>query len=666
MSPPVPNPTVQTVDTSVATATTQPHTAPAPPGLNQQGNELPSTSQAYTNKNLTALNTIEQKLTPDITTPAAPTPKLLGSLLSKLALSKRIEVDRGTKFIIDVQPDSRFFTYYAMFTTAEMFPDLDVKGFPYVSTFSLIGYRLVMLHSYMLINDLYKRGQKSHHSFPFVNAPELQDFLIFLQKLKVPSDVEAVIQQLSSTTDPSRPGLLFVPTYAGFSFDHDFGRSIPATLFFLCHNFLATVSSQADPTELLLRFYDTTLLQINGVDYKVSHLLGGPYSVDNDANQHANWLSDEFEAVFNPIVGRSLTTRPSLARLTLHRTNYASAADVNPYQYLIGCHTSNLVKIMMCLDNINEFLTSKEPSLPTMSQVLEKAAGITLMSHSIEPVTLPTWHHLPQPKVKDDITPISDTAFATHINFLVSDRKGKNNLKYPDPATIEPALYLVEDKKYDPSKNPIPSISFNKYEHVYPDVLWFQPYDKSTTSLNYTLILGLKIEVETLDGVTIPIPNCRDPLIDTNSQFIQGSIPVRYIRGYMPTVAIDNRLTCFKRAQHRLEENALGFARIDMSKVTIPQLCNVDVDAAPATLAPLVRVTGAYSFPKTCTYVAWSEQNAPPLPYDSVYLWSSFRHVENAHLRTHSRIHMYFTFRSMFGLDVTLHKSANPAKLLAM
>lgn len=89
---------------------------------------------------------------------------------------------------------------------------------------------------------------------------------------------------------------------------------------------------------------------------------------------------------------------------------------------------------------------------------------------------------------------------------------------------IDSIFYLVGKKPYDSADPPFPYDLFDKTRHVYPDVLWFQPYSKNPSALNYALTLGLLIETGDIDALTIPTPNIGLSLTENNSMFFQGLI----------------------------------------------------------------------------------------------------------------------------------------------
>lgn len=121
-------------------------------------------------------------------TPANPTPAPTkkSSYFDKLDVAVRMELDHGKSHIIDVQPDLRFPFQYSIYNTTERYPDLNVKGHPFTSTFTLIAYDQLILNAYLLICDLYSREIPSYHTFPYKSETLRSDYLAKLMECYVP------------------------------------------------------------------------------------------------------------------------------------------------------------------------------------------------------------------------------------------------------------------------------------------------------------------------------------------------------------------------------------------------------------------------------------------------------------------------------------------------
>lgn len=72
----------------------------------------------YTINNHPILETTANKFNTTIETPDAPNVRTTSKFYSLLNTRERIEIDYGSDFQIEVQPDMRFVTQYLMFTTS--------------------------------------------------------------------------------------------------------------------------------------------------------------------------------------------------------------------------------------------------------------------------------------------------------------------------------------------------------------------------------------------------------------------------------------------------------------------------------------------------------------------------------------------------------------------
>ncbi|CAH1106886.1 unnamed protein product [Psylliodes chrysocephalus] len=250
---------------------------------------------------------------PEDSSAKEPTPEV--DLISILKISERLELNLGIPFTIDVQPDTRYTLQYLTQCVSLQYPDLNVKSYNYVSTFSLIGYDIVCIHAALLYCDLNKRNQRPFHSRIYTTNMNRKEFYDSLLRLNVSSRARPLINNLTSTYDEQLAQLQYTPGYAGFKFLTDFDHTIPSLLMLYAHQILASFPTNAQPNTVLTELFQQILTTKDGCSYTISNLLGGPYVSDNDTRIHENWLLTTFERIFNPVINRSLALRPSLAKL---------------------------------------------------------------------------------------------------------------------------------------------------------------------------------------------------------------------------------------------------------------------------------------------------------------------------------------------------------------
>lgn len=611
-------------------------------------------------RNGEALGVLARKLQPVLVIPDPVPTASTEDFFKRLNMASKLEANLGSDFTIDIQPDLRFPLYYSIYNTIRTFPSLDVKCYPYVSPFTLTAYEQLILTGHLLLSDIHTRPICSHAANLYRRDNGTGDLLNALMEAVVPSHMEPLLSQLVSVHDPNHPDLLYVPNLGSFSWKHDYGRTPPISIMLAAHNAIASSrDNQPNPEAIIRAFYNTVICTVDQTDFTVSNFLGGWYRHENHDYHHDNWLNQAIEEIFNPIVGRSLTNRPTLKRLTLTPTIHAQNNQINPYSLIFAYNDTNLQTILNLINNLSDFTQKSNRGKRTLLQLSGEAAGITILSHSVEPPTLPTWHQLSNSAAPTDNR--NDTQYAADINFLRPKVIGDGNLTVPTAEQCLEVLSLVRTANCTAANETFKTEIFDAHKHVTPPVLYFQPYDRSSSTLNYTVTLGIKIESAEFDGVAIPIPNQWDSLIDNNSRFRSGSIPCSQVYPSIPDAAIPIRINA--RVLHNERQDPLGLAIVDMTRNILPRFGNQHVLAPQAILPGFAPVQPVHRPDDAFTYTATSGNTDYPTGTRNFYLWSSYRYSERLNAQT-PQIHFYFTLRGMYGTAVLLQRSENPARLL--
>lgn len=412
------------------------------------------------------MSKLAEKLQPIVIQPESVAPPPKSDYFSCLNIASKIQVNSGSQFTIDVQPDFRFPLYYMIYNTIAQYPSLDVKSFPYVSPFSLIAYQQFLLTGHLLLMDIHHRPQSSAFANAYRHDNSLKDFVTLLTQCTVPTDLEPLITQLTSVRDPSRTDLVFVRNLASLSWNHDFGRLVPPHIMIIAHNIIASLRTNQTPDEVLLAFYQTNVCQLAEINYTVSEFLGGWYRLQNANRIHPNWINMAVEELFNPVVGRALTNRPSLAKIRVQPANLGAIAQCNPYSALFNMTGDNLAALSAMVDNISKFNEHAKLGSKTLLQLSGDASGITCLSHSLEAPTLPTWHKLPYASAHDDLVQRTDTEYAQDVYFMRPKTLANENLTVPTAAQCLPVLALVQATECTDANNPIPTASFDPHFNV--------------------------------------------------------------------------------------------------------------------------------------------------------------------------------------------------------
>lgn len=625
-----------------------------------------STTTAYSIKNHAALASFAKRFVPAVVQDAeAPVPPSTADFFGIMKMTENIELDDGPDATIDVQPDFRFIFAYICYYVASIYPELNVKGHPYMSTFSLIGYCMLLVNAHFLVCDLSARRTASHPALAFRNDAHLKDYLNVLLNAKIPSFLMPLIEQIAPTFDPRRNRIEYIPSLAAFSLYHDFGRfPVPAALL-AAHHQVASVRSNADPSDLLARFYGLTLLVENNNTFHMGNLFGTHYNDGTNNVIHENWFNQIFESIYNPVVGRFLTARPTFAKINLAHANF-QANTWNSYVYALSAQDENIQIMQDFVNAGSRFINSEDPRTLLLGQLLAKISGITILSHSIEPVTLPTWSHLKvNINTKTGTAPATEQdfkTFATKHKFLAAPADKFSKLKYPaDDKTIETGLYLVKNKNYEKKKEPLNFETFDVKTHTLPYVFYFQPYDVSPSSLAFTVAIGIKIELAEIDGFTVPTPTSKDDLGTNNSQYLQAAVPMNHIRRINTTpgtIRIRERVL----PDPGLQKIAIAFR--DMARNVLPFFAQDHISDQNVDLNPFDPEENATSALLNATFVAGSSPGPLKMDDHFVYGWSSYRVVHKYKSPTPADMSMILSFRPIYGTNVTLSRSKNPAVLI--
>lgn len=288
--------------------------------------------------------------------------------------------------------------------------------------------------------------------------------------------------------------------------------------------------------------------------------------------------------------------------------------------------------------------------------------GITILSHSIESLTLPTHHAFDvRDMVIAAVNERSNTTYAQDINFCSTPAEYEDDI-IPPPLGYE-SLYLATNLVYDPLRPPFIHHTYQTHYMLTPHVLWSQPYKQLPGVLNYSLILGLKIENNDIDSTICVLPNPYLSLRVNNSHYMQGSLPINKIKPILP----DGTATYpfYTRMSPPYGEELIGYSFRDSSRVTYPIICSSRVQANSYT-TPLQGIVSRENFNTTenaFTFTAFKSNEDPSIPDSSVHLWSSYRYTPNV-IISQKDTFMYATLRSLYGLDTSTSSSPNPVLLL--
>jgi len=624
-----------------------------------------ATTRAFNIVNSDKLNRLSARYSKPETLPdPAPQPPPKNDLFDRLNIEQRLQLDTGFDSTIDVQPDFRFIVLALTFHVNKIYLLLEQKQRPLLTPPSLLAYCLFIIHGFFLVCDKHGRHTPSNYAREFLNDTDGQQMLEQLLRSYIPSFVLDILRGLAPTVLPRRPGIEFVPTFAGFSFDHDFGRIFPPQIFTIAHSIAASTRSNADPDTILSTWFDSDLSIAGQQTIKVGHFLGAGIV---SSGRYENWFQSACIGIFNPVVLRSLSQRPTFQRLsyTAHDTH---SDNMNPYTFFLNADSPNVSQTIQFLESFSDLAKSDLSATFQLGGIFPNVSGINIVTHAYSDYSLPTWHL--QSLGKHD-TPKSPKEFATAIKFMTADFKdNKTALPYPaDDTVINKMLYLISPSKYEWKKDPDLIVKFDPRIHVFNPWRLFDPYDYLPSKFAFPIVCGLLIETLSIDGFSVPHPNLRSSLREDNSQLLQSAVSLDDIR----KATSHATHPVIQRTVTRDDKQKVSISLYDMARNRLGILPSTTADPAiPTTIPGFDVVPMIFLLQRMFNKSSYrTNSKASKLPASFITAWSSYRYVCPDAPRVNvdrqidlTKIYMLLDFRTVFGTDVTLAQTEHGAKLI--
>lgn len=624
-----------------------------------------ATTRAFNIVNSDKLNKLSAKYAkPESAPDSAPQPPPKNDLFDRISIEQRLQLDTGFDATIDVQPDFRFIVLALIFHVNKLYLLLEQKNRPLLTPPSLLAYCLFIINGFFLVCDKYGRHTPSQHAREFLNDTDGNQMLEVLLRCYVPSFVLDILRGLAPTVLPRRPGIELVPTFAGFSFEHDFGRFFPPQMFTIAHTIAASVRGNSDPDDILKMWFDSPLVSYDTTTIKVGHLLGA--GIDG-SGRYENWFQSACIGVFNPVVLRSLSQRPTFQRIP-YTAHTLPMTNTNPYVLNLNADEQNVSSSMMFLESFSDLARSDLSASYQLGGIFSVVSGINIVTHAYSDFSLPTWHFKPTGSHNDTKSPKD---FATAINFMTRDiSNNKSKIQFPtDASTITQQLYLVEKKDYSPSDDPDILVSFDPRIHVFNPWRLFDPFDYLPSKFVFTLVCGLLIETLEIDGFEIPHPNLRSSLREDNSQYLQSAVCLDDIR----KATIYGAHPVVRRSVTRDDKQKASLSLYDMARNRLGSVGLTVADpTVPAFIPGFSLAPNVFKFDRLFNKSGYRVNGeSSPLPGQLITAWSCYRHVAPDAPRVDddtsinlSKLYMLLDLRTVFGTDVTLAQVEHGAKLI--
>jgi len=346
--------------------------------------------------------------------------------------------------------------------------------------------------------------------------------------------------------------------------------------------------------------------------------------------------------------------------------------EFDPYEFFLIADEDNVDLTLTIVRALSRFHQSEGKSKVKLGSILASLSGALLMMHSIEPPTLPTWIGTKITQKLDTKSGIpnsqTDKKWATDTHkFLTGPKEYKGTNSWLDDASgLFTYMYALVNNAVDPKRSPLKHILFDQRQHVSPYVLHFQPYDVSPSSIALEIVAGIKIEVAEIDGISIPLESPSDSLDDNNSITRSAAFLLSHVAPHFST---DNATTEFIRVWQReganKDQQGITASFRTMHKNVFPRTGTTNALAMTNSskwlgmdTEPLVPDLSLGN------NVSAGTNGKPNLGDLSVYLWSSYRIVHKYRRPKASDISMVASFRPVYGLNVTLSRTKNPASII--
>lgn len=638
-----------------------------------------STTKAFEIPTSVKAAAIKKRFQPSTDQPkGAPTPTVKDDLITRIGTDRKHDISDGLPLTIDTQPDFRWIFMSLMYYSNLYYSTIDVKNRSKTSPMTICLYFTIIVYAHLLVSDLFLRHTPSHWANQFMNDSARRDYLEFLLALPVPDFLVKFLEALTETKDPRRPLVQTCPSFAGYSYEHDYGRYFPPSLFLQAHTLAATVSARGDTDSVLGKLFDT--LAWTGT--KLGNLFGQHINATANILDYSSKLIQAFYGLYNPVVERSIQRRNSFAPTPCTPYEFTSSADFNPYVCFLHATDNDISEMTTVLESVSTALTTVVSFKGQLGTLYDNLSGLDILRHGYSSFSLPTWHtgSVGLPTRTKAIKVQNAKERATTIHFLQTFTAANTvDLKYPtDESTINKILYLV--KKVTKSDNfPDPDFDFRSFHPKYdvtPRIRVLDPYDMNVSTLSSVVYSGLIIESFEIDGSIVLQPDVDATLDECNSQVLQSAVPISAIRRAISLGSTDaiHRVDVQQRVQHSATSQKASVSLIDAGEHRLG-VFDLKVSEAIPTDLPAFRIREHTSWfsrmyniiaYKTKSPEASSDDTDPRVTNGNIIAWSPYRYVAQTWKPDSraSNCYMLLNMRTNYGMNIPLAEIAHPADLI--
>lgn len=584
-------------------------------------------------------------------------PDYKNDMFTVMKMTNQLRLDEGKAYTIDVQPDYRNVFLTLNHHIGRIYSSLDPKTCSYFTPSGLMAYCLSLVYAHALLNDCENiRNPRSQHAHEFYANRSRCDLIHKLQQAFVPDFMANILNALHHGFDERKDTIRFVHSLACYSLKHDYGRSLPISIYLKAHDITASTRSNTEPHDLFEKW-----IQFNVTAGAQALTVGNIIGAGTPDGDYLSWILNAHNSLFNPVTQRTNTMRPMFSRVHAETYNIPTYAGFNPYIYLLHAHDDAVDVTINFIQSVSSALNSQYTNGKRLDFYNNVEPSNHILTHYYTQATLPTYHTLTLTPT-DDV--ISHTTYAAKVKFAIEGNiRAETRIKAPTDLTpAQAALYLVENKPYDPNSPARPSELYNASLHLRPDIMLFSPFEQKPLSYYFAIICGLSIESSEIDGFSVPIPDIERSLESENSLFFESAIPFSHIwphtqygqegRSFVPRTRAHGEkpsvsITLFDSGEHRFPKVGQNLTIVPAENAQIPGFQPESNHTRCAKAAS--KTTFKYNFE--------DDTNTTTCPVEFFYLWSSYRWLNNEH-STHNNAQntkfMIANFRTIYGTNVTM------------
>jgi len=568
--------------------------------------------------------------------------------------------------LIDVIPDTRFFIYIII---CELIPILKISHFEqsyFVSPSSILGYTLVLLYGFLLYNDSFIRPFRSKYSEEFLSTNQHRRLLDIIINCKIPYFILPFLSTLISYKDPFLKDLRFCSSLTCYNFEHDYGRLLPASIFFTLHN-VFTENSQHLYNNLKHKWLTTPIFNYYSKILKVSNFLNSLHSTETRFSN--NWLNSKIYEIYDLTFYHTNDWTSNLSHINIRSVQPYDQLISNPYIFLMSIPSYDIESYTNMIQTLSQYVSTSLNSSTTILQLIQTRTGSLITSYLYIPPCLPTWNTF---EIQDYIPKheheYSSTTDSNISNFMIQPDFLLTGKEYPRDTTI-PIQYSLSTNEIlttDSSTTITQTLrrkqhfvqysTFKPRKHTTPNCLLFNNLNLPIPSQTHTPFSGIIITHGSLEGFATQLPNPHNSNIENSSLFRNMNLPMSWT---IPAFT-DNPILIPKRTGITQQSCKISLAITDMTETKLPRFYYDMIDSTE--ILTLRRHEFKFiDLQDSIFKVSRIYEPSSPIPTKQTktfYAWSSYRILE------HNSLSFIVSLQHIFGLEARIYSIPFPPSLI--